>query len=327
VAEFILGNSVSRVAKRYPLLQAALWRLDFALVWSLINLFRILPVDTASRLGGWVGRVVGPRLHRKTEMFRENLSIAFPEKSATEIEALILQSWRSAGRILAEYPHLGRIFESRDRERLHIERLDPALQVGAGCRPLVIVSAHQCNWELVCSAMGRLGIANASLYTPPSNPLLDRMLLESRGKLKCQLVPRDHAARVLMRSIKQGLSAGFVMERRVDDGKDVPFFGRDKPSTLLPARLALKFDIDLVPVRVERIRDAEFKVSFYPPVRPTDPTADETDKAVDMIRQVHEHFEEWIREQPQDWFCSKRIWPKLDPADSAGIPEEKYYAA
>jgi KDO2-lipid IV(A) lauroyltransferase len=221
VAEFILGNSVSRVAKRYPLLQAALWRLDFALVWSLINLFRILPVDTASRLGGWVGRVVGPRLRRKTEMFRENLSIAFPEKSAVEIEALILESWRSAGRVLAEYPHLGSIFESRDRERLHIERLDPALQVGAGCRPLVIVSAHQCNWELVCSAMGRLGIANASLYTPPSNPLLDRMLLESRKKLNCQLVPRDHAARVLMRSIKQGLSAGFVMERRVDDGKDI----------------------------------------------------------------------------------------------------------
>jgi len=26
---------------------------------------------------------------------------------------------------------------------------------------------------------------------------------------------------------------------------------------------------------------------------------------------VHEHFEEWIREEPQDWFCSKRMWPRL----------------
>ena len=35
-----------------------------------------------------------------------------------------------------------------------------------------------------------------------------------------------------------------VMDRRVDDGKPVNFFGKDKPSTILPARLAIKFDLD-----------------------------------------------------------------------------------
>jgi Kdo2-lipid IVA lauroyltransferase/acyltransferase len=100
------------------------------------------------------------------------------------------------------------------------------------------------------------------------------------------------------------------MDRRVDDGKPIQFFGRDKPSTILPAKLALKFKCDLVPVQVERLQDAHFRVTFHSPVRPRDTSVSETAQAIDMIQQVHHQFENWIREQPEDWFCSKRLWPK-----------------
>ena len=132
------------------------------------------------------------------------------------------------------------------------------------------MTAHQSNWEVVCSAMAKLGIPNASLYSPPTNPLLDRMLLESRRALNCELLPRENSARLLMRALKQGQTAAMVMDRRVDDGKPIRFFGRDKLSTIMPARLALKFNCDLVPVQVERLQDAHYRVTFHPPVRPRD---------------------------------------------------------
>jgi KDO2-lipid IV(A) lauroyltransferase len=78
----------------------------------------------------------------------------------------------------------------------------------------------------------------------------------------------------------------------------------------MPAKLALKFDCDLIPARVERIQGARFRVSFYPPVRPGNPGDCENDQAVDMIRQLHELFEGWIRQHPEEWFCSKPVWPK-----------------
>jgi KDO2-lipid IV(A) lauroyltransferase len=124
------------------------------------------------------------------------------------------------------------------------------------------------------------------------------------------LLPRDNSARLLMRALKQGRTAAMVMDRRVEDGKPIRFFGHDKSSTVLPAKLALKHNCDLVPVQVERIRDARYRVIFHPPVRPTDAQADENAQALDMIQQVHLHFESWIRERPADWFCSKRMWPK-----------------
>lgn len=308
MAEFIVGNSLRKLARDNRSLQQLLWRLDFALIWLLVKSFRLLPIDTASRFGSKIGAWVGARMKRKTAIYRENLALAFPEMSASALDDLVIRAWGQAGRVLAEYPHLDTILEQDDRLVIDIrEAVDTYQNPG---RPCIFVSAHLSNWEVCCSAMAKLGIPNASLYSPPTNPLLDKLLMDSRSALNCELLPRDNAARELMRALKRGRSPAMVMDRRVDDGQPVRFFGNDKSSTLLPAKLALKHHCDLIPIQVERLRDARFRVTFHPPVRPTDPNADETARAIDMIQQVHDQFENWIRQSPQDWFCSKRLWPK-----------------
>ncbi len=79
MAEFIVGNPIRHIARRYPRLRRVLWRLDFAFVWLLVRTFSLLPVDFASRLGQRVGGWIGPRMKRKTAIYRENLRTAFPE--------------------------------------------------------------------------------------------------------------------------------------------------------------------------------------------------------------------------------------------------------
>jgi KDO2-lipid IV(A) lauroyltransferase len=98
----------------------------------------------------------------------------------------------------------------------------------------------------------------------------------------------------------------------------------------MPAKLALKFECDLVPVQVERLQDAHYRVTFHPPVRPRDATISETDQAIDMIQQVHHQFEDWIRQQPEDWFCSKRLWSKSNlpqPEEAGRDADTDSYAA
>jgi KDO2-lipid IV(A) lauroyltransferase len=210
--------------------------------------------------------------------------------------------------VLAEYPHLETLLT--DSDRITIEIREPIATYSDPSKPCIMVSAHQSNWEVACSAMAKMGMPNASLYSPPTNPLLDQLLLDSRQALNCQLLPRDNSARLLMRALKEGRTVGMVMDRRVDDGKPIRFFGYDKTSTILPAKLALKNHCDLVPIQIVRRVDARYHVIFHPPVHPRNPEADETAQAIDMIQQVHEQFEDWIRQHPADWFCSKRLWPK-----------------
>ena len=308
LAEFIVGNSLRKLAREHRFLQRLLWRLDFALVWLVAWLARRMPIDTASRFGERLGRFVGPKMRRKSAIFRQNLAIAFPELGPEALDSLLQDAWGQAGRVLGEYPHLETILA--EEERLDIEIREHIDSFNDPSQPCIVVSAHQSNWEIACSAMARLGMPNASLYSPPSNPLLDRMLLESRQALNCQLLPRDNSARLLMRALKEGRTVGMVMDRRVDEGQPIEFFGHDKDSTLIPAKLALKHHCPLVPAQIIRRKDARYQVIFHPPVHPRDPMASENEQAIDMIQQVHRQFEQWIRERPAHWFCSKRLWPK-----------------
>jgi KDO2-lipid IV(A) lauroyltransferase len=318
LAEFIVGNSLRKLARKHNFLRQLLWRVDYVLIWSLVKIARLLPVDTASRLGARVGAWVGPKMSRKTNIYKENMRQAFPEISEPELQQRVNSAWARAGRIMMEYPHLDTIL--REPERLQIDIRQPIATYTDPSRPCVIVTAHLSNWEVVCSAMARLGMPNASLYSPPTNPLLDKLLMDSRRALNCELLPRDNSARLLMRAMKQGRTAAMVMDRRVDDGSPIRFFGRDKISTLMPARLAMKFDCELVPVQVERLKNAHYRVIFHPPVVTTVHSGDDNERAIDMIQQVHNQFEDWIRAQPDDWFCSKRLWPKskTDPSKEAG---------
>ena len=309
MSEFVVGHPLRNVARKHPLLAKLLWRLDFFLMRMLIALLRCLPVDAASRTGDRLMRWLGTFMKRKSGMLRGNLKIALPELSDDELDVLVSDAWGSAGRVLGEYPHLKTILEQE--ERLHIEILEPIVTYSQPDKPCVVVTAHLSNWEVVCSAMARLGIPNASLYSPPLNPYLDKLLLDSRQALNCELYPRDNSARVLMRALKKGRTAAMVMDRRVEaSGQVVRFFGRDKPATLLPAKLALKFNCDLVPVQVERLQDARFKVTFHPPIRPAPAIADEDEQALDMTRQIHQHFERWIRAHPGEWLCTQRVWSR-----------------
>lgn len=329
MAEFIIGNSLRKLAREHRFLQRTLWRLDFALVWLVAWLARRMPIDTASRFGERLGRWVGPKMKRKSAIFSENLAVAFPHLDAAARDALLVDAWGQAGRILAEYPHLDTILAEDDR--LEIEIREPIASYTDPSRPCVMVSAHLSNWEVVCSAMAKLGMPNASLYSPPTNPFLDKMLLDSRQALNCQLLPRDNSARLLMRALKEGRTVGMVMDRRVDEGQPIQFFGHAKLSTLMPAKLALKHHCQLVPAQVVRLEGARYKVIFHPPVHPGNPEADETAQATDMIQQVHHQFEQWIRERPAHWFCSKRLWPKktttVSSASDARDNEVDSYAA
>jgi KDO2-lipid IV(A) lauroyltransferase len=67
-----------------------------------------------------------------------------------------------------------------------------------------------------------------------------------------------------------------------------------------------------VPAQVVRLEGARYRVIFHPPVHPAEHCTDDDERALDMTRQLHRLFEDWIRERPEDWFCSKRLWPKVN---------------
>jgi KDO2-lipid IV(A) lauroyltransferase len=318
LARLIFGASLGKYIERSPALRNMLWALEA----GLLHLFwwasaRLSPAR-ASATGGWLARALGPHLD-KTRQLKMNLRVAFPEKSDVEIDTLVRDIWGNLGAVLAEYPHLREICTGAGEDRLETLVAGDIEALHEGGKPAIFVSAHLANWE-VCPAAGvRLGIPLTVLYTPMRNPRLDQMLLRSRQELGYGLLSRDADMREIVHHLSQRRSLGLIIDQRVDSGELVPFFGVNKATTLIPARLALRFGCQLVPVRVERLSGARFRVTFYDAVRPADGDASGREKAIDMMRKVNAHFEAWIREHPEQWLCSKRRWPKdITAAAAAG---------
>ncbi len=128
----------------------------------------------------------------------------------------------------------------------------------------------------------------------------------------CRFIEVEVATRPLLRELQAGRSLGLLMDQRYDRGANVPFFGLPAPTTLVPARLALRSGLPLIPTRVQRLEGARFVVTVHRPVSP-EPGLDEDTAARRMTEAVNGLFARWIADAPALWLCAKRRWPRQRP--------------
>lgn len=276
--------------------------------WSFCG--RLSP-ERASRFGAAALAALGPHTS-KHEKIVDNLAVAFPEWSDAERERVAKGIWRNMGASAGEYPHLGAFGVPAKPEGIGIvTAIPPHLEPNfKGERPTVFATGHLANWEVLAAAPRLWNVDLAVVYAPIGDGIADRRLRGYREQMGSRLLPRDGSAKALLKHLKSGRPIGIVADHRVDEGEELPFFGKTKATTLSPARLALKTGADFVAVRVERLAPARFRISAAGPLRPPPGVTDETQQVRAMMTEFNVHLEQWIRERPEDWICGKRSFPK-----------------
>ena len=99
-----------------------------------------------------------------------------------------------------------------------------------------------------------------------------------------------------------------LSDQKMNEGEWIPFFGLPAKTAPAGARLSLKYNCPFVPVRVERIEGTRFRVTYYPPLISHKKTEEE--QLTDLLTQMNQLMENWIRERPEQWFWLHRRWPK-----------------
>jgi KDO2-lipid IV(A) lauroyltransferase len=267
----------------------------------------VLPLDRASALGGALARWIGPHLGI-SKRARLNLEAALPELDSAQVNAIVRGMWDNLGRVAFEYPHLRRIrvFAGDGRVEVHgVENLERAL---AAKRRVVMFSGHLGNWEIAALAAGQFGLDIAQVYRAANNPLIDRMLARLRGNLG-ELIPKGAiASRRAIAALRRGGHLSLLADQKLNDGIAVSFFGRNAMTAPALAMLALRFDCDVLPVRVERVSGARFRLTVYPKLALPD-NGDRDADTLALMTSVNRTLETWIRERPEQWFWLHRRWP------------------
>jgi lauroyl/myristoyl acyltransferase len=67
-------------------------------------------------------------------------------------------------------------------------------------------------------------------------------------------------------ALRRGTHLAPLADQKMNDGIPAPFFGRPAMTAPVLAVLALRFDCDVLPARVERLGGAHFRLTVFPPL-------------------------------------------------------------
>ncbi len=279
--------------------------IEAALFYFLYYGFKIMPLDMASALGGFIARSIGPHLGASRKA-RRNLENALPGKTKNEYDLYIREMWDNLGRVMAEYPHLEYIAKHRTTYE-NASVLEDALK---GNAPVILTGAHIANWELGAAIMLTRFQAKLDItYRAPNNPYVDRLLQRARslGKDVTGYPKARESGRKLLSAMKKGHNIGILIDQKYNEGIPVPFFGREAMTNPAFVQLAQKFGAPLIPVFAARMKGSHFTVTFGPPLNTLSAAGDPL-PLEKVITQAHIGLEAQIRKYPGQWLWLHRRW-------------------
>lgn len=282
--------------------------LEALLFDAISGLMRLLPLDAASNFGAWLFRNVGP-LTPPDRIARRNFRLAFPDADQEEIDHLVTRQWIELGRSLIELLMIDRIIA--DPSRLHIEGEAILREIAAGQKPVVFISGHFSNFEMMPAAIVRAGVKVQVTYRAMNNPFVDERVRRNRFNYGVRLfAPKGlEGARALMRALERGESVALMNDQKFNGGIAAPLFGVTAHTAPGPSTFALRFGIPLQPLSVERTGPgARFKIIVHEPM-----WLEETgDRAADIeagVRRINAFVEDRVRARPWEWFWVHKRWP------------------
>ncbi|MBB4798964.1 KDO2-lipid IV(A) lauroyltransferase [Brevundimonas bullata] len=291
---------------KVPFLQDLNWRMEAVAFKALFAFLRALGVEGASGFGGRLLRTLGPLTGTHKTVTR-NLRIAFPDMDAGERARLAIDQWEQTGRTFAELAVMDRLTPEGGRiDLVGFERLQTIRDSG---RPVVFVSGHLANFEVMAAAILAAGVPCQVTYRAANNPYVDALIRQSRERYGIKLfAPKGDGTRELMTGMKRGESIALLVDQKYNQGPEVEFFGQPVNASPGAARLALKFGTVMQPLSVVRLPGVRFRVTAHAPIAVPD-TGDKTADILAGIQAVNRFVEDRVREHPVDWFWVHKRWP------------------
>ena len=236
---------------------------EYILIIILFSLFRLLGYKIASEFGYLLGKTFGP-LFRSKKIIKNNLVKFDSTLTPKKIASISKEMWGNYGRILSEYPYISS-FRKGDLDRyIKIENKEKLDEIKKG-EPVVFVSAHFSNFELMAMVIERAGIDLSAIYRPLNNKLVNSIMEPLRKKYICknQIKKGIKGVRESLKYFKQGVSIAIMIDQRVSEGEKIIFFNHHAYTTTIPAQFVKKFGCKIQPVHIQRYNKIYFFTLTY----------------------------------------------------------------
>jgi KDO2-lipid IV(A) lauroyltransferase len=296
------------------------WGTEFALVWLLTTVLRLLPRGVARRMGegvAWLAWRLCPRL-RQVGML--NLRLAFPERTDAEREQILRGAFRNLGWQIAEFCQMPKLTAASAAKFIEYDGLDRYLAAQARGKGVLVVTGHLGAWELSSFFHSLNGYPMGLVIRRLDNPLLDRLVNRIRCLHGNRVLHKDDFARGLLAAMRAGETVGILMDTNMTppQGVFVPFFGRLACTASGLARVAQKTGAAVLPgcLMWDAAR-SKYVLHFGEEIALAQ-TGDAEADALENTARFTAAIEAYVRRYPEQWLWVHRRW-KTRPAGEPGI--------
>jgi KDO2-lipid IV(A) lauroyltransferase len=293
------------------------FRLEYALVWTIVTALGLLPRPLARACGIALGQLVY-LLHAKLRRVgNRNLAMVFPDLPESERTRILRGVFTSLGRQLAEICLFPRYTRENVNDVVIYDGFENFSEAEARGKGVFFLTAHLGGWELSAFAHSVYGHPLSFLMRPLDNPYLDRMMRIYRTLHGNQAIEKDDPTRGLLRAMKQGKTVGFLMDTNMtpSQGIFVDFFGIPACTASGLARIALRTDAAVIPgFTLWDPALKKYKLRFDPAltlIRTGDLEADIAANT-QLFTNVIEDF---VRRYPDQWLWVHRRWKTRPPGE------------
>ena len=263
---------------------------------------RILGLATSRKIFAFLFSVVGPKFKSK-KIIKNNLNIFSNRISNLEEKKIIDNMWKNYGMTFIEYIFLNSFRKNNSHIKIKNEKI--LLSIINDKKPVIFVSGHFANFELMSMEITKKNIPLATIYRPLNNFFLNPLMEYLRKKYVCsnQIKKGINGVRESIRYLKNKYCIALMIDQRVSEGATINFFGKPALTTTLPAQLSIKFNIDIVPVYIERDINNNFIIDFKDRINPNN-----FSNKISLTEKLNKILEEMIIKNPNQWIWTHNRW-------------------
>jgi len=276
------------------------------IIYLFFIFIKLIGLRLSRKLFSYLFNRIGP-LIKSEQIINNNLEKFMGSYNEDKKKDIKLKMWSNYGKTFVEYLYLKKFKNNNSHIEIKGEHI--LQKIIEKNKPVIFVSGHFANFELMSMELTKRNINLSTIYRPLNNFFLNPFMEHIRKTHICknQIKKGIAGIKTTINYIKNNFSIALMIDQRISEGKRLPFFEHMAFTTTLPSQLALKFNLDIVPIYIARKENDNFEMQIYEPIQFLNKEDIEINK-LDIAIKLNKILEQMVSKDPGQWIWTHNRW-------------------
>jgi len=276
--------------------------LQSLIIYLMFLIGRLLGLKFSRKVFSFIFSYLGP-FFKSSKIINENLNTFCKKFANINKDKIKDEMWKNYGKTFIEYVYLSKL--RNENSHVILSGTENLMKIIDEKKPVIFISGHFANFELMSMEISKKNIPLATIYRPLNNIFLNPLMEYLRKKYICknQIKKGINGVRESIEFIKKNYSIALMIDQRVSEGERIEFFSKQALTTTLPAQLSIKFNLDIVPVYIQRDEKNLFNIEFQKSLSPQ-----KFNNKFELTKELNKILENMIIRNPNQWIWTHNRW-------------------